>query len=149
MKQGMKFYIHLTDNGDGSYMSEAYSLSASPDGKCSQLQGITGDTDELPLYGGIEVFPSADGQDAFFVFFGHGISYQDTTPGVWTPVEHNQAVWGTVKLLKEATNKIRMELRLPLQFDNGSGSCVQMGQFKGMKADPPTSICSMPASLKK
>lgn len=151
MKQGMKLYVHFLDNGDGSYRAEAYSITADPGEKCWQIQGVTGDQSQLPEYGGIQIHPSEDGREAFFIFFGKGFSYRDPEPGNWIPVEHNQAVWGTLKFIKQATNKIQMEFRAVLSFDESEASCVQMGQFKGKRVDPPApgSICPMIASSKK
>jgi hypothetical protein len=94
---------------------------------------------------GVSVTTDAEGDDAFLLFMGPGTAYRDETPGVWAPTTNQVVLWGTAKLLDAAKNKIRIELRLGMVFDDG----VQFAQLKGKSVDaPPLPICPMEVLLK-
>ena len=130
MKQGMTFHLNIMQVSPGLYQAKTYSFI---DG-CWQQQGEVSD---------ITISGDQSENNAFFMFFGEGTSYRDSTPGQWCPVTTNTLTWGTLSLLKKDTtgtgiDKIKLEFRFTVSFDDG----LQFATLKGKSVTPPSPICS-------
>lgn len=128
MKQGMTFYLHLTEDQGSeptNYNAEVYSYSDQW-GSCWQIQGVV---PEMAVQG------STFGTEAFAMFLGQGATHHDDETGNWYSTHTYMATWGTLKVLNPTKNKMSMELSVILFYPDdpdrkGRQDGIQFGKFK-------------------